>query len=214
MLTIAVVSALPAVRAGLAALLAGDGVRVAAQAADLRRLLETGEAAGADVVVVDLDPGPLPDILAELGGAPRPVLLGPASDDDRLSELLGDAAWGYLPRQASGDEIAAAVRAVAAGLLVIHPAVAGRLLGAPTPPTTIVPPPAQDGHPADNAISAREREVLQLIAEGLPNKLIAARLHLSEHTVKFHVQAILNKLGAAGRAEAVRIGARRGLVEL
>jgi DNA-binding NarL/FixJ family response regulator len=67
---------------------------------------------------------------------------------------------------------------------------------------------------ADETLTAREREVLQLIAAGLPNKLIAQRLRITEHTAKFHVSAILTKLGAASRTEAVTIAAHRGLLVL
>ena len=67
---------------------------------------------------------------------------------------------------------------------------------------------------AGEPLTPRERDVLQLMAEGLPNKLIAARLSISEHTAKFHVSAIMTKLGAASRTEAVTIGARRGLLIL
>ena len=208
MTTAAVVSAYPAVRAGLALLLEGEDIRVLAQAADLPDLQLSREGMTAEVVVIDLPPGALPDGLAEVRGGARPLLLGPAADDDRLSEMFGGTPWGYTPRQSTGEEIAAAVRAVAAGLVVVHPALADRVLGRPLAPAGS--PPAV----ADNALSAREREVLQLVAEGLPNKTIATRLSLSEHTVKFHIQAILTKLGASSRTEAVRIGARRGLVIL
>jgi DNA-binding NarL/FixJ family response regulator len=66
----------------------------------------------------------------------------------------------------------------------------------------------------EEPLTARELEVLQLLAEGLPNKLIAAQLHISEHTAKFHVSAIILKLGAASRTEAVTLAARRGLLIL
>jgi DNA-binding NarL/FixJ family response regulator len=67
---------------------------------------------------------------------------------------------------------------------------------------------------SDEPLTARELEVLQLLAQGLPNKLIAARLHISEHTAKFHVSSIMLKLGAASRTEAVTSAARRGLLIL
>ena len=67
---------------------------------------------------------------------------------------------------------------------------------------------------AGEPLTPRERDVLQLMAKGLPNKLIAVRLSISQHTAKFHVSAIMTKLGAASRTEAVTIGARRGLLIL
>jgi two-component system nitrate/nitrite response regulator NarL len=74
--------------------------------------------------------------------------------------------------------------------------------------------PAAPGPGGPDALTAREREVLALLAEGLGNKAIAARLDISEHTAKFHVNAILSKLGAGSRAEAIVLAARRGLILL
>jgi DNA-binding CsgD family transcriptional regulator len=76
------------------------------------------------------------------------------------------------------------------------------------------PFPRREGEPLSEELTPREHEVLQLIAEGLPNKLIALKLGISEHTVKFHITSILGKLDAGSRTEAVRLGARRGLVVL
>ena len=71
-----------------------------------------------------------------------------------------------------------------------------------------------DDPPLPEALTAREREVLELVAEGLPNKAIAARLDISDQTVKFHVASIAGKLGASNRTEAVRIATRRGLITI
>ena len=123
---------------------------------------------------------------------------------------------GVLPVTASAREIQAAVAAAAAGLLVVHPEVAGRLPASGraqswsaartvTEATSIAP---------EEALSPRESEILSLLAAGLANKEIAGRLKISEHTVKFHVTSIFNKLGASSRAEAVALGVRRGLIVL
>lgn len=122
----------------------------------------------------------------------------------RASEL---AIRGVLPAWSSRWEVRAAIAAVAEGLLVLHPDFADRSLAPPGSPSRYLDPLAQ-------ALSAREREILNLLAAGLANKQIAAQLHISEHTVKFHVTSIFNKLNASSRAEAVAIGARRGLILL
>ena len=202
-----VVSPLPAVRAGLRALVgAADDLEVVGEGQTSRQAADTG----ADVLVIDGDP--LADGVLELGDAtePRPglVILGPISGDERLPAELAGRPWGYVPRDASGEQLVAAVRAVASGLLAIDPLLGGHLLGAPGQAA----PGGVDA--TDDELTARERQVLQLVALGLANKTIARRLSISEHTVKFHVAAILTKLGAASRTEAVHLAARRGLVAL
>jgi two-component system nitrate/nitrite response regulator NarL len=96
------------------------------------------------------------------------------------------------------------LRAAAGGLIVLDPALAGAVLSArETSPDRLV-----------EELTPRELEVLQLLAEGLPNKAIGLRLEISEHTVKFHVNAILGKLGAQSRTEAVVRASRLGLIIL
>jgi two-component system, NarL family, response regulator YdfI len=105
-----------------------------------------------------------------------------------------------LPSTATPDEVASAVRAVHAGLLVVHP-------DAVTPPAPVA------GVPAPRlAMTSREREILELIAEGANNRVIAARLAISRHTVKFHVASLMAKLGARSRTEAVALALRAGLL--
>jgi DNA-binding NarL/FixJ family response regulator len=112
-----------------------------------------------------------------------------------------------LLKDAGADEILAALRAVTQGLVVLDPAIA-RLTTLRQPALT----PTSAG--LDEALTDRETEVLQLLSLGLPNKTIATRLGISEHTAKFHVGSILAKLGAASRTEAVTLAARRGLLVL
>jgi NarL family two-component system response regulator YdfI len=112
-----------------------------------------------------------------------------------------------LPAWSSDWELRAAIAAAAEGLLVLHPDFASRALAAPSQV-------AHDSGPAAQALSPRESEILNLLAAGLGNKQIASQLNISEHTVKFHVASIFNKLNASSRAEAVAIGARRGLILL
>jgi DNA-binding NarL/FixJ family response regulator len=121
-----------------------------------------------------------------------------------LRAMRGDESEirGVLPESASDIEITAAIEGVAAGLLVIHPDVAGYVES--------TAPVANDA--AFQALSPREAEILNLLAAGLANKEIAWQLKISEHTVKFHVASLFHKLNASTRAEAVAIGARQGLI--
>jgi DNA-binding CsgD family transcriptional regulator len=135
------------------------------------------------------------------------------------------AVRAVLPRNVTRAELTAAIEAVAAGLFVVHPADADLLPGlrsreteadadaGPSPGRGFsIVPPLNDQ--LVEPLTRREIEVLQLLAAGLGNKEIASRLHISEHTAKFHVASILSKLGAATRTEAVTLGIRRGLVML
>ncbi len=130
--------------------------------------------------------------------------------DDRATQPVRDAlragVRAVLPRDSTQQELSAAVEAVAAGLIVLAPAEADGFASSRSVEA--------DGRPAILAepLTPREIEVLRLVAEGLGNKEIAARLAISEHTAKFHVASILGKLGAASRTEAVMAGLRRGLI--
>jgi DNA-binding NarL/FixJ family response regulator len=109
-----------------------------------------------------------------------------------------------LPRQATAEEVIAAIEAAAAGLVVLHPDSADALQA--------VPSSAGRAWSAAQPLTPREAEVLAMMAEGLANKIIASRLSISEHTVKFHIASIFAKLGASSRTEAVTIGVRTGRV--
>jgi DNA-binding NarL/FixJ family response regulator len=160
------------------------------------------------------------ELLALLGDADPPpgvVVLGdtPERDVSRLadSDLPG---WAYLLREADGPQIGEAVRGAAVGLMTLDRSLAPRLaelFAAPEPALSLAARADPGGYPGD-ALTPREIEVLQLMAEGLPNKIIAARLKVSLHTAKFHVAQILGKLDATSRTEAVTTGARRGYVML
>jgi DNA-binding NarL/FixJ family response regulator len=140
---------------------------------------------------------------------PAFVLLTDAPTAQWAAEALRAGARGVLPRDATSDEIVAAVEAAVVGLvtlpaeLAVDVASASRAPGAPKTAGASSPP-----------LTRREVEVLGMLAEGLANKNIAARLGISEHTVKTHVASILTKLDAFSRAEAVAVGARQGLILL
>jgi two-component system, NarL family, nitrate/nitrite response regulator NarL len=126
------------------------------------------------------------------------------ADPDQAIEAWNAGARGILSREMGIDDMLAALRATTNGMVVLDPGVADSLL--PTPPR--IP-----GH-LHSTPTARELEVLNLLAEGLTNKAIAGQLNISEHTVKFHVNAILNKLEAQSRTEAVVIATRLGFIVL
>ena len=146
-----------------------------------------------DVIVVDGDA-----IAPDLAGLAAFVVLldNPAI---RGAAALRAGARGALRRDASPAAIAAAIEAVAAGLVVL-------------PEEAIPRAPRSDA--AGEPLTRREREVLSLLADGLGNKIIAARLGISDHTVKAHVGAIFDKLHVGTRAEAVALGLRLGLIAL
>jgi DNA-binding CsgD family transcriptional regulator len=168
------------------------------------------------ITVVDSDPDVIVVDAGERGlaalppGGGAPVGVPPGVPIVALGTGAGALrAWarGVLPRESGVEEIAAAVQAVAAGLLVLHPE-----LAAPVEPTRA------DGGAgvaaAGTPLTPRERQVLSMLADGLGNKTIAARLGISDHTVKAHVAAIFEKLAVSTRAEAAALGLRRGLIAL
>jgi DNA-binding NarL/FixJ family response regulator len=160
-----------------------------------------------DVLLVEVaSAGKLANV-ASLHQADGPVTVLLADDLGRadLRRVLHAGVRAVLRRDATGPEIVAAIQAAAAGLTVLS----GEEMETLLPPSTEAP--TTDIIP-DEPLSAREREVLGMMAEGLGNKDIATRLKISEHTVKFHVSSILGKLRATSRGEAVAHGVREGLV--
>jgi len=159
----------------------------------------------ADVLLLDAGDTP-PDgfrVLAE-EVTERVVLLLDSSDSALVGAALRAGIRGVLSREATSEEIESAIQAVHAGLVVIT---AGSL-------AELLPELRQAVEALTAPLSDRELEVLNLIAEGQSNKLIAHSLGISEHTVKTHVASILQKLGAGSRTEAVSQAIRRGLVML
>lgn len=195
-----VVSEDPLVRSALASLLAGQAGLVVHGQASPEELPAPPSGAEPDVAVWDTGATSGLDHLAETATRSLRVL-AVLADEAQAAEALGAGARGVVLRDAGGPRLAAAVLAVAEGLMVLDASAAESVLR-PRPAT-----PATVEH-----LTPREQEVLQLLAQGLSNKLIAARLGISDHTVKFHVNAILGKLGAQSRTEAIAQAARLGLV--
>jgi NarL family two-component system response regulator YdfI len=207
-----IVAASPLARAGLENLLAARDVEVVASSGTLEALSELLADAAPDVVLIDSSgehfEQKLESILASgLASDVSVVLLGDGMSPGVAAEALRAGIRAALPADISPDQLVASLQAVASGLLVLHPSHANEALPASS---------ATSGSLDEltEPLTRRELEVLQMLAGGSSNKEIAARLNISEHTVKFHVASILGKLGAGTRTEAVSIGIRRGLVLL
>ena len=203
-------------RAGLEAILAREPAFTVVGGGGVASLSDDVAGYDPDVVLVELAGGD-DDTLATLHAlavdtddgahaAPALVLLTDERDPAYAADALRAGVRSLLARDAGAAEIIAAVSAAAAGLVAIAHEWTDALRSA-----LGVERGAQDG---GAALTPREVEVLRLIAEGLGNKQIAARLAISEHTVKFHVASVFAKIRASTRAEAVMIGARRGLIVL
>jgi two-component system, NarL family, nitrate/nitrite response regulator NarL len=187
------------VRSGLASLLASEpgfsAVKEVGVPSDVR-LLEVG------VELILWDVGPRAAVVERSLSADSVPTLALVRDEEAALDLLRAGALGVLLRNADGERLLVALRAVASGVAVFEPGLLRALVAGRAAPGEAL------------ALTPRETEVLNLIAEGLSNKLIAGRLKISEHTAKFHVNAILGKLGAETRTEAVVLAARRGLLML
>nr|BFD90156.1 response regulator transcription factor [Kitasatospora sp. Xyl93] len=197
----------PVVRAGLRAVLECEpDFAIVAEAATAERAVELAAEAGVDVVLMDLQFGPgsamngaqATAAITARAGAPRVLVVTTYDTDADTLPALEAGATGYLLKDAPPEELAQAVRAAAAGRSALAPSVADRLLERMRTPAA--------------ALSARETEVLGLVADGLTNQQVSQRLHLSQATVKSHLVHIYNKLGVDSRTAAVREARRRGLI--
>lgn len=223
-----IVAASDVVRLGLESLIANDArFAVVGSAPDLGLLAgQSAESVSADVVVFDAEGQPeetfsaLRDSFEETSegeSLPSFVLIGAGQSEWASSALREGVAWAVLPHAASSDEIIAAVEAVSAGLIALDAETFRALLsrGRPTDELSGARPDEAglpEALPEVDALTPREREVLEMLAYGLSNKEIAWRMKISEHTVKFHVASIFAKLDVSTRTEAVMQGIRKGLV--
>ena len=135
------------------------------------------------------------------------ITLADNPDSNWVTTALRSGINAILSRDVTSEEMRLAVQAAEAGLVLMHPSSAHDLgfqnLNAEHRSTPLV-----------EALTAREREVLRLVSDGLGNKEIASRLNISDHTVKFHISSILGKLGVTSRTEAVSQGIRRGIIAI
>jgi two-component system, NarL family, response regulator YdfI len=210
-----IVAASPLARSGLQQLLASPEIEIVGSAVDLDSaagLLSEPEAEP-DVIVIDAAreaSAAATDLSAAASdlGADIPIVILETADNASLgSDLLRQGARAVLPAGITHNELIAAIRAVTSGLIVLHPSTIAAI------PHTAVNTSRATGEWIE-PLTKREKEVLQMLAAGLGNKEIAAKLNISDHTAKFHVGSILGKLGVSTRAEAVAMGIRRGLVLL
>ncbi len=205
------------VREGLRAFLAlQDGFEIVGEAQDGEQALEQAERLEPDVILMDLVMPKLDGVsamreLRERGGRgskSRVIVLTSFLDDDRLVPALEAGAAGYLLKNSQPSELARAVRAAQSGEAVIDPTVAARLVHA----LSDRPAAGRDAASLEH-LTAREREVLELIARGRSNKRIALELGISEKTVKTHVGHLLAKLGVSDRTQAAVLAVQAGLIE-
>ncbi|HEX9986844.1 MAG TPA: response regulator transcription factor [Thermoanaerobaculia bacterium] len=186
----------PIVREGLvAALERREGFVIAGAFGSAEEALDAASRLQPDVVLLDLELPGMSGVDAVARFAVPVVVLTAYASDEQIDRALQNGARGYLLKGAAVDDIERAIRSVARGELWLDPRIASRVVAISNAPR----------------LSPREREVLALVTRGQANKEIAAALGITERTVKFHVTAILNKLGAENRAQAVALAKERGL---
>ena len=216
------------VRQGLATILKyAPGIQVAGEASDGEEAVALAQALRPDVILMDLK-------MPRLGGIPatrriraalpesRVIILTTYDADDLVFEGIKAGAQGYLLKDATGETLAEAIRGVVRGESQLDPSVARKVLDefqrlavqAPAQPAAAAADSGLNQELEIEALTPREEEVMRLLVEGLSNKEIGARLHLTEGTVKNYVSAIIAKLQANDRTHAVVTALRRGLVEL
>ncbi|MDQ1406838.1 MAG: hypothetical protein QOG55_2467 [Acidobacteriaceae bacterium] len=213
MIRVLIVAASSISQSGLENLLrASTSLQVVRVLSDFGQLSESVEELQPDVVIAEItgQDRTLPEEVLKLSEeAPVPiVLLVDNANDERDLDALRNGVRAVLPRNMSPGGIVAAVEAVGVGLAVLLPEGLDTLLRENTASRRTVSPPLVE------ALTPREIEVLGMMVEGWGNKEISTRLGISEHTVKFHVAAIMGKLNASSRTEAVTSGIRHGLIML
>jgi DNA-binding CsgD family transcriptional regulator len=211
-IVVGIVAAYPSMRAGLGALVQSDRAMTPAAIAPAALAAASGMPAlgqigDADVILIepnDLDQNTLGSLVGMSRDQGIPLIwLGPGANPELAR--AGNEPGGIISQDADAETVVAAIRAAQVGLRVIDPIVSNAGSDTATGPEQV----------GDmSLLSPREREVLGLVASGLPNKAIARSLGISDHTVKFHVSSVLNKLNAGSRTEAVTLATRQGILSL
>jgi DNA-binding NarL/FixJ family response regulator len=202
----------PIVRDGLVAILSTQpDFEVVGEAGTGSEAVERALSLRPDVMLLDLEMPELDGVevlrhLAQSNPEVRVIVFTAFDTDERILGAVQAGAQGYLLKGAPRKELFEAVRVVHAGGSLLQPVVASKLLRQVSHQSQAAP--------VVEALTSREIEVLQLLAQGLQNKEIAAQLVISERTVKFHVSSIMSKLGAGNRTEAVTLAVQQGLIEL
>lgn len=200
----------PVVRRGLRTFLElHEDVRVVAEASNGSDAVSLAEELVPDVVLMDLV---LPDLdgieatrrIRSVSPSTRVIVLTSFADDDKVFPAIKAGATAYLLKDAEPQQLVEAVRLASRGEPLLHPKIAARLMQEVT---------AESEQEAVEDLTARELQVLRLLAQGLTNKLIAGELVVSEKTVKTHVSNILAKLHLSHRTQAALYAVRRGLAE-
>jgi DNA-binding NarL/FixJ family response regulator len=212
----------PIVREGLRAVLETQpDFAVIAECASGDEVLRNAAETQPDVILLDLEMPVMDGVeairrLRQLPHIPRIIVFTAFDNDERIIHAIQAGANGYLLKGAPREEIFHAIRLAMEGGSLLQPVVASKLLrhvgGRPQsnePITRLAGPMAHI-----EELTERELEVLRLLAQGMPNKEIAAHLVISERTAKFHVSSIMSKLGATNRTEAVALAAQHGLITL
>jgi DNA-binding NarL/FixJ family response regulator len=170
-----------------------------------RELTSLAAEPGPAIVILAMAAPSIARTLAMLRGIGRTlptIVLTSMPHEAWTARARRDGVRAVLRLDATAEELTAAIAATRAGLLALHPDAVGA--AAPTAATAVAP----------MALTPREHDVLEMMAEGMSNRAIALRLKISRHTVKFHVASVLTKLGARSRTEAVTAGVRQGLISL
>jgi DNA-binding NarL/FixJ family response regulator len=197
----------PVVRDGLRGMLETQAdFEVVGEAADGDQAIKEVAELKPDIVLMDLRMPEVDGVTAirEIKGSQpetQILVLTTYDSDADILPAIEAGANGYLLKDSSREELYGAIRATARGDTVLAPTVAARLVG-------------QMRAPAEERLSSRELEVLQLVAEGASNKDIASRLHISQATVKSHLIHIFGKLGVSDRTAAVTVALQRGIMRL
>lgn len=195
----------PIMRDGLRGVFSGDpGFEVVGEAGDGAEAVQLAQRVDADVILMDLRMPTMSGVeaitrLRQLGNPARVLVLTTYDTDRDVLPAVKAGATGYLLKDAPRDELIRAVRAAHAGQSVLSPAVAGALIDLA-------------GNRGPDALSAREIEVLRLVADGATNQAAARQLLISETTIKTHLLHIYTKLGVRDRASAVATAYKRGLL--